>query len=159
MNQNLDELLEQLKDDESLGNAVPTQPKQEIDITDENINEWILKKAGSLIENGMDAVDALKQVILSSGEPHDISAYSEMFKAVVGALDTLGKINLQNKKAVTAKELKQMDIKARAELPEAKVGNTNILIATREDIMKNFLEQGKDSIEIEFEEEYNDDED
>jgi len=153
MNENLDELLEQLKDDDVLENAVPIPQKEKIDINDENINEWILQKAGTLIENGMDAVDALKQVILSSGEPHDISAYSEMFKAVVGALDTVGKINLQNKKVVAAKELKQMDIKAKAELPEAKVGNTNILIATREDIMKNFLEAGKDSIDVEFEEE------
>ena len=48
MNDNLDELLEQLKEDESLGDAVPIPKKEEVNINDENINEWILQKAGTL---------------------------------------------------------------------------------------------------------------
>ena len=152
MSKNLDELLDQLKTDGSL--PEPDQIKRsEPDINDDNVNEWILKKAGQLVENGMDAVEALKQVILSSGDPGEVSAYSEMFRSVVGALDTITKINVQNKKSKTAKELKEMDIEAKKQLPERPKGDTNILIATREEIIKNFLDKGKEVIDAEYSEE------
>jgi len=92
---------------------------------------------------------------LSGGTPADIEAYAEVYKGVVGVLDTLAKLELQNKKAKTAKELKEMDIKSKKELPESSKGNTNILIATREEIFKNFIKQGEKIIEATYDEKPN----
>lgn len=153
MTEELDVLLDQLKKDDSLSSMVAQQSAKKVDVNDENINDFIMQKAGKLIEDGVDAVDALKQTILSSFEPTELSAYSDLIKSVVKAIDTMNKINLQNKKDKSQKELKEMDLTARKELPDATT-NTNILIATREDIMKNFLKEvDKKSIDITFEEE------
>ena len=148
MPEELEELLEQLKNDETITATELPKELKECAVNDENVNDWVLDKASELVENGMDAVAALKEIILSSGEPTDIAAYSDVFKSVVGALDTITKINIQNKKARTAKELKEMDIKAKKELPAPVAGNTNVLIATRDDIFKNFIEEGKKTLEV-----------
>lgn len=153
MSEELDVLLDQLKGDESLSSMVSQQSANKIDVNDDNVNEFIMQKAGKLIEDGIDAVDALKQTILASFEPDELSAYSDLIKSVTKAIDTMNKINLQNKKEKAQKELKEMDIKAKKELPEPK-SNTNVLIATREEIMSNFLKDvKKESIDVAFEEE------
>lgn len=147
MSKNLDVLLEELKDS---GVVAPAKPEDE-EVNDENVNEYILKKCGKLVSGGVDAVDALKDLILTSGEPTEIAAYSDLYRAVVGALDTLTKVNIQNKKTKAAKELKQMDIESKKELPAGAGSTTNVLIATREDIIKNFIEKGKDVIDADVE--------
>lgn len=154
---NLDELLDQLKNDTTLTQPA-TSEKTELNLTDENVNDYILKKVGRLIEGGVDTIEALRESVLASCEPSELEAYSELFRAVTTAADTLNRINVQNKKDKTAKELKQMDIKARIELPENKKGDTNILIAPREEIFKKFLDKNKDIIDIEIEEDLNDEE-
>lgn len=157
-NDNLDELLDQLKNDTTLNQTV-TSVKAELDLNDENVNEYILKKVGKLIEGGVDTIEALRESVLASCEPSELEAYSELFRAVTGAADVLNKINVQNKKNKSAKELKKMDIQARAELPASRTsGDTNILIAPREEIIKKFLEDNKKVINAEFEEENNDEE-
>jgi len=144
---NIDELLEQLKNDTSLTHSASTTAvKNNISITDDNINEYILNKASRLVEGGVDTIDVLRETVLAaSTEPHEIEAYSELFKAVTGAIDVLNKVNIQNKKTKASKEIKEMEITARKELPENK-GNTNILIATREEIIKGFLKDNKENL-------------
>jgi len=149
MNDDLDELLNQLKNGENtVLTPLPTAVKQELN--DDNINQYILDKAKILVDNGIDAVEALKQVVISSAEAEEVSAYSDMYKSVVGALDTLTKITNTNKRIKAAKELKELEIKSKKELP-GHTTNNNVLIASREDIIKNFLEKGKAVIDASFE--------
>ena len=151
-NDNLDELLDQLKNDTTLNHTI-TSNKIELNLNDENINDYVLQKAGKLVENGVDTVDALRESVLAGCEPDQIGAYSELFRAVTGALDSLNRINIQNKKDKTAKEIKVMDVDARNQLPSGHTGgDTNILIAPREEIIKKFLEQHKEAINVDFEE-------
>jgi DNA-binding protein len=156
MSENIDELLEQLiKKDESLSSLVENDSAKRLDINDENINDFILQKSGQLIENGVETIDILKQTILTGFDPGELSAYSDLIKSIVKAIDTVNKINIQNKRSKTQKELKEMDTTARKELPESK-GNTNIIIATRDEIMKNFVEDVKQkSIDVTYKEEDN----
>jgi len=152
-NGDLDELLDQLKNDTTL-NQTATSKKIELDLNDENVNDYILQKAGKLVEGGVDTVEALRESVLASCEPSDLEAYSELFRAVTGAIDTINRINVQNKRDKTAKEIKQMDIEGRKQLPSGgNGGDTNILIAPREEIIKKFLEENKEAITVDFAEE------
>jgi len=91
----LDVLLDQLKN----GNSTSApQVSAEPNINNETVNDYILSQTKVLIDGGISSVEALKQAMLTSGQAEEITAYSEMFKAVVGALDTLTKIEINNKK-------------------------------------------------------------
>ena len=101
---------------------------------------------GKLVEEGIETIEAIQQTVITGFEPDELQAYSGLLMSVVKAADTLNKINLQNKKDKTSKELKQMDIDKK-QLSPAKGGNTNILVATREEIIERFLDNNKKAIE------------
>jgi hypothetical protein len=141
----IEELIKQLKE----GNKeVKEQIKKMPDVTDENMNEYICQKITHLVENGVDTVDAIKGSLLASAlDSKEIESFSILFKSVIDAVDVLNKINLQNKKAKTQKEIKEMEVTQR-QIEGPKTNQTNILIATREEIIKNFLEEAKKPIAI-----------
>ena len=136
----IEELIKQLK---SGNKEIKEQIKKMPEVNDENMNEYICQKMTHLVENGIDTVDAIKGTLLATAfDAKEMESFSALFKSVIDAVDVLNKINLQNKKAKTQKEIKEMDITQR-QLEGPKTNNTNILIATREEIIKNFLEDTK----------------
>lgn len=120
------------------------------EVTDDNINEFILKKAGKLINTGLGAVDELKDFIVQGQNPDEIAALSELISSTTKAIEALNRINLQNKKAKTDRELKQMEIEGRKSVAGMLPGNnitnnTNVLIASREEIIQKLLDTEKEA--------------
>jgi hypothetical protein len=158
MSDDLDDLLKELKNTKKDENIpAPVQKNKDI-VKDDNVNDYVLKKASELIETGMFTVEAMKNSISSAYESDEIEAYATLIKSVNDSIDTLNKINLQNKKIKSSKEIKQMDIDARQQLGPAQ-HNTNVLIATRDEIMKNIINKIDNSsdniINAEYEEKNN----
>ena len=66
-------------------------------------------------------------------------------------LETINKIHIQNKKAEAAKDVKKLEIEGKKEIQKLKndgylnlpQGNTNVLIATREEIMAQLAGKAK----------------
>lgn len=113
-------------------------------ITEDNINDYILQKTGNLIEAGLGAVSDLKDFVVQGQNPDEIAALSELISSTTKAIEALNKINLQNKKAKTDKELKAIDIEGRKAvagmLPGNNVTNNTVnLVASREEIFKKLL--------------------
>ena len=142
-------ILKELENDETLSSLNETTSADKLDINDETVNDYILQKVGTLIENGIQTVESIQQVIASGFEPEELQAFSGLISSITNAADTLNRINIQNKKSKTAKELKQMDIDNKTKLPEGRGGNTNVLIATREEVIERFLEKNKKYINAE----------
>jgi len=123
-------------------------------ITEENINDYILQKTGNLVEAGLGAVEDLKDFVVQGQNPDEIAALSELISSTTKAIEALNRINLQNKKAKTDKELKTMDIEGKKaianSLPSSITNNTLNVVASREEIFKHLLNQttNNDSIEI-----------
>jgi len=122
----------------SVPKGTPTQ------ITEHNINEYILQKTGTLIDAGLGAVSDLKDFIVQGQNPDEIAALSELISSTTKAIEALNKINLQNKKAKTDKELKAIDIEGKKAIAGSLPGNnitnnTNVLVASREEIFKQLL--------------------
>jgi hypothetical protein len=127
----------------SVPRGAPTQ------ITEENINDYILQKTGTLIDAGLGAVSDLKDFIVQGQNPDEIAALSELISSTTKAIEALNKINLQNKKAKTDKELKAIDIEGKkaiaGSLPGNNITNNTVnLVASREEIFKQLLNDVKD---------------
>lgn len=119
---------------------IPSRLKLE----DKDINEYVLSKSKALIDAGVDAVQDLKDIVVSAQNPDEIESLASLLNATTKAIEVLNKVNLIDRKANKDRELKIMEIEARKELAQFKPGslttnNTNVLIATREEIMKNLI--------------------
>jgi hypothetical protein len=145
----LDDIIKDLKTDkpiESTNNSVSTTPT----INDDNINQFIIDKMSTLVKNGMDTIESLQQTVITGFEPEELVALSTLIQSVIKAADTLNKINIESKKSKTAKELKLLDVETKKELGKSRGGNTNILVATREEIISKFLTAAKEQAEKEI---------
>ena len=148
----LDQILEDLKNDDSISTLNETPSAERIDISDDNVNDFIMQKVGRLVESGIETVEAIQQTIASGFEAEELNAFSGLLASVTHAADVLNKINIQNKKAAAAKEIKEMDISSKKQLSAGNQGGTtnNVLIATREEVIERFLEQNQEVIEAEI---------
>ena len=142
--------------DELSSFKLPTQDikpvvHQPTSVNDDNINDYILKKTATLIDTGLGAVQDLKDFVIQGQNPDEIAALSELISSTTKAIEALNRINLQNKKAATDKELKIMDLQNRKEvagmLPGNVTNNTNVLVASREEIFKQLLDSAETIIE------------
>jgi hypothetical protein len=150
---NLDTLLNELSSFSFPDNATkPAIKHQPVDVNDENINDYILKKTASLIDTGLGAVEDLKDFVIQGQNPDEIAALSELISSTTKAIEALNRINLQNKKAKTDKELKVMDLQNRKEVAGMLPGNTtvnnNLIVASREEIFKQLLDNAKDETPV-----------
>jgi hypothetical protein len=119
-------------------------------INEDNINDYILQKTGTLIDAGLGAVSDLKDFIVQGQNPDEIAALSELISSTTKAIEALNKINLQNKKAKTDKELKAIDIEGKkaiaGSLPGNNITNNTVnLVASREEIFKQLLNNVQDN--------------
>lgn len=123
-------------------------------INEDNINDYILQKTGTLIDAGLGAVNDLKDFVVQGQNPDEIAALSELISSTTKAIEALNRINLQNKKAKTDKELKAIDIEGKkaiaSSLPGNNITNNTVnLVASREEIFKQLLNDVKEDEVIE----------
>jgi hypothetical protein len=132
-----------------------TKPKifsEHNEATEDNINEYIIKRTSHLIDTGIGAVEDIKDYIVQGQNPDELAALSELISSTTKAIEALNRINLLNKKAKTDKELKIMDLQNRKEvagmLPGNNVVNNNLIVASREEIFKQLLKDTEPNIEV-----------
>lgn len=144
----LDDILEELKNDKTLSTLREPPSAQKLNISDDNVNDYIMQKIGGLIESGIETVNAIRGTISSGFEAEELSAFSSLIASITNAAEVINKINIQNKKAKSSKEIKQLELESKKQLGGmSKHGDTNILIATREEIVNQFLEKNKKYID------------
>jgi hypothetical protein len=149
----LNDLVSELKNSKSLtGLMVPqeSKPSETVSesITEDNIDDFIYRKSSTLIQQGVDTIEAVKRSVISGGTAETIEAYSKLVSSVASSIEILNKINIQKRKEKAARELKQMDLDSSKKLLDKYDGNTtinqtNILVASREEIMKAILDKSE----------------
>jgi hypothetical protein len=140
-NSDIDNIIQELKNDEIP--AYNTKPKiqdDEKNLTDENVGEYVYSKSSELVESTLSAVQTLKDSVLTGSDPKEISALAQLINSATKALDQLNKINIQNKANKNSVELKKMEIESNANRPMLP-NTTNVVIATRDEIMKQFFDK------------------
>lgn len=146
MNETLDTLLEELSSF-SYSSVKPPIKHEAVEINDDNINEYILKKTGNLIEAGLGAVEDLKEYIVQGQNPDEIAALSELISSTAKAIESLNRINLYNKKTKHDKEIKKIDIEGKKEiagmLPGNQTINNNVIVASRAEILERLFTESE----------------
>jgi hypothetical protein len=148
MSTNLDTLLNELS---SFNVTAPVVPRtQEPDLTEDKVTEFVVKSAGALVNAGLESVNDLKDLVVQGQNPDEIAALASLISSTAGAIEALNKLTLIKKKNEAAKELKQMEIEGKKQiasltgpaLPYSSTitNNTNVLVASREEIIKQFLQ-------------------
>lgn len=145
-NSEINDIITQLKDDSI--NSQPqyssriNQKKEEVkDLTDDNVNDYVYKKSGELIESTLGAIQSFRDNILAGSDPKEISALSQLINSASKALDQLNKINLQNKQSKSNLELKKLELESNSHLSKLIPQTNNIVIATRDEIMQKMFDK------------------
>lgn len=151
--------------DTTVATAVVTRtsaPAQEEQIvvpkTDEEIQEFILKNSAQLATLSIKSVQDLQKVTVATGDPEQMAGLASLITAGAGAIETINKIHLQNKKTEAAKLLKAQEIEGKKEIQRLKndgylnlpAGQTNILVATREEIISQLTGKAKAKVTTEI---------
>ena len=144
--------------DEISNFSLPTPHTDEVkkdveEIKDEDIQKYVLKQSKALIDLGVGMTQDLSQTATSSGNPDDVAALAEIMNATSKLIDTLNKSNLLDKKAEKDQKLKIMDTESKKEIAKLNASkqttnNMNVLVASREDIMKKLFGKESDIIEL-----------
>ena len=111
--------------------------------TEQDIQDFILKNSAELATLSVKSVKDLQQVVTATGDPEQMASLASLIAAGAGAIETINKIHLQNKKTEANKDLKKIEIEGKKEIQRLKndgylnlpQGNTNVLVATREEII------------------------
>lgn len=138
----IDNLVSQLKDNNK---AFKKQKVDKQEVTADNLEEFIMKSSGSLVQDSLEVIESLKEYTNMAPDARETESIAELIKASTGAIETLNKILLQQKKSDTQVKVKQMDVDSRQGLAIAEQ-QTKILLS-REDIM-NKLMQDAETIDI-----------
>jgi hypothetical protein len=149
----IDSIIQELKADEITPIVNKPQPVAVENVNDENVGDYVYRKSAELVESTLGAVQSLKDSVLTGSDPKEIAALSQLINSATKALDQLNKINIQNKVNKSNVEIKKMEIEANANRPMLP-NTTNVLIATRDEVMKQLFDKPKkptiDLIEGEF---------
>ena len=136
-NINPDDLISQLKnlpaDSKMLERAATEYPE----LSKEDVEEFVITKSAKLIQDSLELIDNMKEVVHHMPEAENISSLAELIKASSGAIETLNKIVIQDKKTDTTITSKKMDIESRRELQTS--DQSHALTMSREEIMARLI--------------------
>jgi hypothetical protein len=135
----IDSIIEELKADAVPADVKIAKHEPVENVSDDNVGDYVYKKSAELVESTLGAVQSLKDNVLTGSDPREIAALSQLINAATKALDQLNKINLQNKQDKSNKEIKKMEIEANSKMPKLPQ-QTNVLIATRDEIMSQLFD-------------------
>lgn len=127
--------------------AAPNTQKAMVDqepLKNEDVQQYFLNKTKALIEAGLGAVQDLTPSVVGGSDSKEIEALSKLMASTAQALDTLQRTALIDKKADRDERLEKIKLEGKKEISlltkgPNQVTNNNILIASREEIMKKLF--------------------
>jgi hypothetical protein len=134
------QLVEQLKTTASIIDKKQKDNAREKLSTDD-IESLIIDASAKLIKGSVDAVDDLKQLVLTAPNAEDVEALSKLVAASAAAIESLNKVYNTNRKVEAAKMLKQMDIDNKQKLQQVEIQGK--LMMNREELIKQMLNDAK----------------
>ena len=106
------DIIDELKKSRDEANALQKK-QEETPMEKDKLEQFILDKSGTLIQNGVNTVLQLQDRVMNGGNADEICAYSDVVKSVVTCLEALNKIVITDKTVKNKTDLKKMDIEAK----------------------------------------------
>lgn len=121
-------------------------------LKEQDVQQYFLNKTKALIEAGIGAVQDLTPAVVSSGDNKEVEALSKLMASTAQALDTLQRSALIDKKADRDEKIERIRIDGKKEVARLvqapqQITNNNILVASREEIMKKLLQPKEQEIQ------------
>jgi len=137
---------------EAMDTKIPETIIPVVPNTPEEMQTFVLKHSAELVENSVKSIMELQKLTVATGDPEMMAGLASLIAASTGAIETVNKMNLQHKKSEANKELKKLEIEGKKEIQRLKndgylnlpQGNTNILVATREEIIAQLTGKAKE---------------
>jgi len=143
LNEMVGDLLEQLND---ANKKAEVAKKESNPLKKEDMERFVVEKAGKLVEESLDVVSNVKDYISSAPESKDVGSLADLIAPTSAAIETLNKIIVTDKRNETVIKAKEMDIATKKELKEA--DNNNKLLATREQVFKMLIDTANTNAKI-----------
>ena len=135
-----DDLISQLKslpkDSKKLSQVAE---QSEYKLSKDDVEDFIIQKSSRLIQDSLDLIDNMKEVVHHMPEAENVSSLAELIKASTGAIDTLNKLVVQDKKSNTTIQAKQLDIDSKKELQNS--DQLHALTLSREEVLDRLLKK------------------
>jgi len=109
------------------------------ELSKEDVEDFIIKKSAKLIQDSLELIDNMKEVVHHMPEAENVSSLAELIKASTGAIETLNKLVVQDKRSNTTIKAKQLDIDSRRELQSA--DQLHALTLSREEVLDRLLKK------------------
>jgi len=119
-----------------------THAEPPVSLDAENLEQFILTNAATLIRDSVQTVGELRTQIGPGSDPKELSGFAEIVKASSQALEALNRVYTTREKNKNAKEIKKMDIDSKQKMIE-EVNNTRVLM-NREELLKQLIEKTLD---------------
>lgn len=155
-NDNFDTLLNELSSFEiPASQLAEPQPPQNNALSENDVDQYVLNKSKAIIDAGVSAVQDMTPYIVQGQDAREIDALSKLVAATAQAIDTLNKKSLINQKAARDEQLEKIKIEGRKEVVQLQhstprnLTTNNVLIASREEIMKQITSSNSEVLEIE----------
>jgi len=116
-----------------------TQQSERFNISKDEVEDFIIQKSSKLIQDSLELIDNMKEVIHHMPEAENVSSLAELIKASTGAIDTLNKLVVQDKKSNTTIQAKQLDIESRKELQSS--DQLHALTLSRQEVLDRLLKK------------------
>ena len=120
-------------------------------LKEEDLQQYFLNKTKALVEAGLGAVQDLTPSVVAGSDSREIEALSKLMTSTAQALEALQRTALIDKKADRDEKLEKLKHQGRKEVATLTQGpqqitNNNILVASREEIMKKLFGQNSEDI-------------
>jgi predicted RND superfamily exporter protein len=109
------------------------------ELSKEDVEQFIIQKSSKLIQDSLELIDNMKEVVHHMPEAENVSSLAELIKASTGAIETLNKLVVQDKKSNTTIKAKQLDIDSKKQLLAA--DQQHALMLSREEVLDRLLKK------------------
>lgn len=139
LDRGVDNIIDQIK---SQSNSVNRMRKNHPELKREELEDFVIQKTSSIINDCCDMVQGLKLDVESGGDSKMVESTATLVNALVNAVNTLSKIQLAENSNKNKKEIEQMRIDAKASAEENTIlGNKSGVFISREDLLKEMFKR------------------
>ncbi len=109
------------------------------ELSTEDVEQFIIQTSSKLIQDSLELIDNMKEVVHHMPEAENVSSLAELIKASTGAIETLNKLVVQDKKSNTTIKAKQLDIDSKKQLLAS--DQQHALMLSREEVLDRLLKK------------------
>lgn len=118
-----------------------------LELTPDNVEEFLLKYSGRLIKDSVESVENLKDFIDSAPDADHSEALASLIRSATSSIDILQRIMTSREKNENTKEVTKMKIESQQTKTDKEIGAQ--LLMSREELLKELIDKSNELIDIE----------